>query len=261
MSVRPTVVGCTPARTLNDFSTKKFFGALQRRLGRKLEKLRLSFCSLHWHRPSQTSASVIRRLHKCEKLVSLELNFVQFRTDAEEEPTHWLLDTLISGCVNLEELSLIGMTLTPTQAYNLGLQIRNQWKGQSLQIHTWRSGGSNDEQKTEDVVSNLLHILKDHSKFLTDYIGGYRGTVLVRRKKLRCGLFRSIKIGMPSLLPHLFSSHSIRNNQHESDENGSVFGDVEELCSTLPPGQRSLFGLTPFDYSIMLAHTWDSNKS
>lgn len=262
VSVRPTVVGCTPARTLNDYSTKKFFGALQSRLGRKLEKLRLSFCSFMWHRPSQTSASVIRRLQKCEKLVSLELNFVQFRTaESEEEPTHWLLDAVASGCANLEELSLIGLALTPTQAYNLGLQIRNRWKGQSLQIHTWRSGGGNDDQRTEDIVANLLHVLKDHSKFLTDYIGGYRGTVLVRRRKLRCGLFRNIRISIPDLLP-LFSSHSIRNHhQHESEENGAAFGDVEELCSSLPPGQRSLFGLTPFDYSIMLAHTWETNKS
>ncbi len=202
----------------------------------------------------------MRRLQKCEKLVSLELNFVQFRTGIEveeETPTHYLLDAIVSGCVNLEEVSLIGMSLTPVQAYHLGLQIRNKWKGQSVQIHTWCCGGAkNDEQRTEEVVSNLLHVLKGHPKFVTDYVGGYRGTILVRRRKLRCGLFRNIRIS--HLLP-LFGSQSIRNQQ-EAEENGFDLNEVEELCSSLPPGQRSLFGLTPFDYSIMLAHTWDSNK-
>lgn len=264
--MRPPAVGSSfNHRALDDRATKTFFGALQRRLGRKLEKLRLSFCSFIWQRPSQTFTSLVRQLQKCEKLVSLELNFVRFRVtrtggeqDEEEESNHWLLDAVVAGCANLEELSLIGMTLTPAQAYNLAYGIRSRWKGHCLQIHTWRPGsGNQDEQRTDDVISNLLHVLKDHPKFLADFVGGYRGTIMIRRRKLRCGLFRNIKIG--SLFP-LFTSQSIRN-QPESEENGAVFTDVEELCSSLPPGQRSLFGLTPFDYSIMLAHTWETNKS
>ena len=260
----------TVYETMNDRATKSFFRSLQQRLGRKLEKLRMSFCSMTWHRPSQTSSAVVRRLQKCEKLVSLELNFVQFRavhsSSAEgscvgtptehDERTHWLLDAVVSGCSNLQELSLIGSTLNPTQAYNFAMQIRQHWKGLSLQIHTWRCG--HDQQQTDDVVGNLLHVLKNHSKFHTDYLGGYRGTVLIRRRKHLCGLFRQIKIGIPNLLP-LFNQSTV--SQEHPDENSTTIGDIEQLCSTLPPGQRSLFGLSVFDYSIMIAHTWDSNKS
>jgi hypothetical protein len=274
VSLRPTASGSTGAvyyETMNDQTTKSFFRALQRRLGRKLEKLRMSFCSMTWNRPSQTSSVVARRLKKCEKLVSLELNFVQFQavhtSHSADGPScvaptehdarnHWLLDAIVSGCSNLQELSLVGSTLSPQQAYNLAMQIRQRWKGLSLQIHTWRCG--HDQQQTDDVVSNLLHVLKNHSKFSTDYLGGYRGTVLVRRRKHLCGIFRQIKIGIPNLLP-LFT-HSATGQEH-SDENATNVGDIEQLCSTLPPGQRSLFGLTPFDYSIMIAHTWDSNKA
>ena len=273
VSLRPMASGSIGVvyETMNDQTTKAFFRALQRRLGRKLEKLRMSFCSVKWHRPSQTSSVVARRLQKCEKLVSLELNFVQFQavhpshtadgsscvTSAEhDERNHWLLEAIVSGCSNLQELSLVGSTLNPQQAYNLAMQIRQRWKGLSLQIHTWRCGY--DQQQTDDVVSNLLHVLKSHSKFSTDYLGGYRGTVLVRRRKQLCGLFRQIKIGIPNLLP-LFT-HSANGPEH-ADENATTIGDIEQLCSTLPPGQRSLFGLTPFDYSIMIAHTWDSNKA
>ena len=238
---------------LNDASTKKFFRSIQQRLGRKLARLCMSFCSITWQRPSQTAGTLIRRLQKCEKLVELEFNFVQY--------------AVIAGCPRLEELSLIGTTLTLTQAYNLGIQIRDRWKGNTLRIHVWRT--SNDEQQTAEIISmNLLHALKNDSKFETDFIGGYRATVLIRRRKHICSLgarLNDIKTGLPKLLPWLCSSSSELFNfrvNGSSDLQGDMENDnIEEICSTLPPGLRSLFGLTPFDYSIMLAHNWDSNES
>ena len=115
---------------------------------------------------------------------------------------------------------------------------------------------------------NLLHALKNDSKFETDFIGGYRATVLIRRRKHICSLgarLNDIKTGLPKLLPWLCSSSSELFNfrvNGSSDLQGDMENDnIEEICSTLPPGLRSLFGLTPFDYSIMLAHNWDSNES
>jgi hypothetical protein len=247
----------------------------------------MSFCSITWQRPSQTAGTLIRRLQKCEKLVELEFNFVQFCATAESacpgtastvkphqqphvgqgEPIHWLLYAVIAGCPRLEELSLIGTTLTLTQAYNLGIQIRDRWKGTTLRIHVWRT--SNDEQQTAEIISmNLLHALKNDSKFETDFIGGYRATVLIRRRKHLCSLgarLNDIKIGLPKLLPWLCSSSSelfnFRVNGSNDLQENIENDNIEEICSTLPPGLRSLFGLTPFDYSIMLAHNWDSNES
>lgn len=273
---------------LNDIKTKKFFRAIQRRLGRELERLCMSFCSIAWQRPSQTACTLIRRLLKCEKLVELELNFVQFsaatescwsacpatvpqkvnqHTTGQGDPIHWLMYAVISGCPRLQELSLIGTKLTLTQAYNLGLQIRDKWKGVSLRIHIW--GTSNDEDHTAEIISmNLLHELKNDSKFETDFIGGFRATVLIRRRKHLCGLvsrLNNIKIGIPKLLPLFCPSSSdlfnFRTSGTSNVEENSENDNIEELCSTLPPGLRSLFGLTPFDYSIMLAHNWDSYES
>lgn len=278
-----TSTTCIPP--LNDIQTKKFFRAIQRRLGRQLERLCMSFCSIAWQRPSQTACTLIRRLQKCEKLVELELNFVQFCAAAESrpatapqkvnqqphttgqgDPIHWLLYAVVAGCPRLQELSLIGTTLTLTQAYNLGLQIRDKWKGVSLRIHIWRT--SNDDHHTAEIISmNLLHELKNDSKFETDFIGGYRATVLIRRRKHLCSLvskLNEIKIGIPKLLPLFCPSSSdlfsFRANGTNNIEELLENDNMEELCSTLPPGLRSLFGLTPFDYSIMLAHNWDSYK-
>lgn len=278
-----TSTTCIPP--LNDIQTKKFFRAIQRRLGRQLERLCMSFCSIAWQRPSQTACTLIRRLQKCEKLVELELNFVQFCAAAESrpatapqkvnqqphttgqgDPIHWLLYAVVAGCPRLQELSLIGTTLTLTQAYNLGLQIRDKWKGVSLRIHIWRT--SNDDHHTAEIISmNLLHELKNDSKFETDFIGGYRATVLIRRRKHLCSLvskLNDIKIGIPKLLPLFCPSSSdlfsFRANGTNNIEELLENDNMEELCSTLPPGLRSLFGLTPFDYSIMLAHNWDSYK-
>lgn len=294
---------------LNDASTKKFFRSVHQRLGRKLTRLCMSFCSIAWQRPSQTAATLIRRLQKCEKLVELEFNFLQFCATAESacpvtasavkpnqqlhvgqgEPIHWLLYAVIAGCPRLEELSLIGTTLTLTQAYNLGLQIRDRWRGTTLRIHIWRT--SNDEHQTAEIISmNLLHALKNDSKFETDFIGlverfyffvfhcfsflflcissGFRATVLIRRRKHLCSLgarLNDIKIGLPKLLPLFCSSSSdlfnFRVNGANDQQENMGNDNIEELCSTLPPSLRSLFGLTPFDYSIMLAHNWDSNIS
>lgn len=270
---------------LNDVTSKQFFRAIQQRLGSKLERLCMSFCSIMWQRPTQTSWAIARCLSKCEKLVELELNFVhfcaavdtmsttlspkgQFRAVGQGEPIHWLVNSVIAGCPQLKELSLIGMTLTLTQAYNLGLQIRDRWKGDVLRIHIWRT--SNDENQPIQIILNLLHTLKNDSRFETDYIGGYKETVVIRRKKHLCGLvsrFRQIKIGIPKFMPffcpttrdlfHFRASGS--GNLSQEDE--TISDNVEKLRSSLPPGLRSLFGLTPFDYSIMLANFWDSNET
>ena len=270
-----------PIPPLNDLSTKNFFRAIQQRLGRKLEKLCMSFCSIVWQKPSQTAYTIVRHLLKCERLRELEFNFVRFCAAAENssgtaalkphqqpldqvDPIHWLLYAVIAGCPRLEELSLVGMQLNSTQAYNLGLQIRNRWKGTSLRIHIWRT--NDDEHITAEIIFNLLHALKTDSKFEADYIGGYRATILVRRPSHLCGLvsrFRDMKTGIPKLLPLLCpSSRDLRaSGSNDLVENGTESDNIEELCATLPPRLRSLFGLTPFDYSIMLAQYWDSNES
>ncbi len=267
----------TNAPPLNDADTKNFFRAIQQRLGRKLEKLCMSYCSVVWKKPSQTAYTIVRRLLKCEKLTELEFNFVQFCAIADSsataalkphpqphdqgEPIHWFLYAVIAGCPRLEELSLVGMKLNSTQAYNLGLQIRDRWKGTSLRIHVWRT--SNDEHKTAEIIFNLLHALKTDSKFEADYIGGYRGTILIRRPSHLCSFvsrFRDITFGMPKLLPFLCPSNRDFRTSGNKDlvENGVETDNIEELCATLPPGLRTLFGLTPFDYSIMLTQYWDS---
>lgn len=282
VSIKPKMAeSATPVTSiqpLNDVSTKKFFRAIQQRLGRKLERLRMSFCSIVWQRPSQTACSLARCLLRCEKLVDLEFNFVRFSivadtvatsskipspNAAQGDPIHWFANAVIAGCPQLKELSLIGTTLTVTQAYNLGLQIRDRWNGDFLRIHMWRT--SNDEHQPTQIIFNLLHAFKNDNKFEADYIGGYRGTVAIRRRKHLCGLvsrFRHLKIGFPKLLPYFCpnSKHFFRtaSTTNFSEESGMEPDNIEELCSSLPPGLRSLFGLTPFDYSIMLAHNWVS---
>lgn len=270
-------------RPLNDVATKQFFRAIQQRLAPKLERLYMSFCSITWQRPTHTACAITRCLLKCEKLVELELNFVhfcaandtlttapskvnqQFQSVGQGEPIHWLVNSIVAGCPQLKELSLIGMSLTLTQAYNLGLQIRDRWKGDVLRIHIWRT--SHDENQPIQIIFNLLHTLKNDSRFEADYIGGYRETVVIRRRKHLCGLvsrFRQIKIAIPKFMPffcptskELFQFRaSGSGNQSDGEEKAS--NNMEELCSSLPPGLRSLFGLTPFDYSIMLANFWIS---
>lgn len=269
---------------LDDTSTKEFFLAVQRRLGHSLERLRICFCNIQWNRPSQTSAAIVRRLLKCEKLVSLELNYLKFRakqpadssicqrqsqhqTTENEVANHWLLDAVIAGCPNLEELSLVGTSLNFEQAISFANQIRDHWKGVTLSIHTWRMG--QDEQETDAIVSVIQHIFKDHKKFTTEYTGGYRGTLVIRRRKHLCGIvsrIRLMKMGIPSTMlrsgqpnreTFLDKLYHDEVNQRESEQSNAY---AEELCPILPPGQRSLFGLTPFDYSIMLVHSWNLNK-
>lgn len=268
---------------LNDVTTKKFFRAVQQRLGRKLERLSMSFCSIVWQRPSQTASSVSRYLAKCEKLRQLECNFVQFYPVGESlptlssksgqpntdfsEPVHWLVNALVAGCPRLEELSVIGLTLTAAQAYNLGIQIRDRWRGTSLRVHLWRTG--HDEYQPTEIIYNVIHALKNDKKLVADYIGGYRETVLIRRRKNLCGLvsqFRDMKMGLPNILPLLCPSNQDLFSFEESacdDEVDQTKGEsdrMEEVCANLPPSLSSLFGLTAFDYSIMRAHSWDSNE-
>lgn len=268
---------------LNDASTKEFFSSVQRRLGHSLKRLSICFCIINWSRPSQTSASVVRSLLKCEKLVSLELNYLKFRAKQlpdsasqrqlqslsgdQEDSNHWLLEAIISGCPHLEDLSLVGTRLNITQAVNFAIQVRDHWKGSSLSIHTLRMG--QDEEETDEIVSVIQQIFKDHRKFHTEYVGGYRGTLIIRRRKHLCGIvsrIRHLKIGILSIsprsglphresfLPKIYCEDSNQRQSEHSSEN------AEELRTTLPPGQRSLFGLTPFDYSILLAHAWNLNK-
>ena len=255
MYVNPgEATNATLASVLNDCNTKKFFSTVQLRLGRRLEKLDISCCCLVWQRPSSTSASLIRHLRKCVKLVSVELNFVKFHvadlkahklsSAEQEEPVHWLLESIVSGCPFLEVLGFNGTKLTALQSYNLGLKIERKWKGSLLQIHTRHSSQSSLE---EDVIYSLIQALKSSSKFRTVYNGGYRGTILIRRKKHLCGLFQNLRS-----IPQQFSLR--RKNSGDMEENDASEDGIQHLRSTLSSGQRSIFGLTPFDYSIMLAH-------
>lgn len=256
VSVKPTASTGAAAGFLNeaiteldDDQTRRFFSSLRRKLGRSLTHLRMSCCSLTWHRPSQTAFHVTRHLQKCERLVSVDLNFVRFRAvsaeEAGEELSHGLLDAIVCGVPHLEELNLIGVELAPLQASSLALKIRDRWKGLFLHIHTRRVA--------DDVVLNLIHSLKVHPKFHVEFVGGYRATVMVRRRSHLCGLFR-----------YLLTSASSNSSDAEDDDDGVEVSDIDEdklkelLCSTLPPGHRNLFGLTPFDFSIMHAHLWNN---
>ena len=272
-------------RPLDDVTTKTFFRAIQQRLGRKLERLCMSFCSIGWQRPSHTASSVSRYLIKCERLREIECNFVQFCASGEwalltpklnqhvhsvesSEPVHWLVNTFIAGCPRLEELSVIGLTLTATQAYNLSVQIRDRWKGSTLRIHM--SHTSPDGCQPNETIYNLIHGLKNDKKLTVHFIGGYGGTVLIRRRQPLCGLVshvRNVRKGLPKILPLLCPSNQDsfdfqESANGESEDSREESNNIDELCANLPPGLSSLFGLTPFDYSIMRAHfpCWDSNE-
>lgn len=300
VSVHPTAkesaTPVSPTPALTDASSKHFFRAIQKQLGRKLERLCMSFSIISWQHPSQTASNIARRLLRCEKLIELELNFVQFcvvedvpgatalkvnqqpHPADQGEPVHWLLYAIVNGCPRLEELSVIGMKLTLTQAYNLGMLIRDRWKGDTLRMHVWCTG--EDEHQTMEIIYNLLNVLKADDKLEADYIGGYRGTITIRRRKRMFNFIsriNDIKTVFPKVKPIFASSKDLF--QQRTSQSGD-FGDaemkeqilryriaikeandnMETLCSSLPPTLRSLFGLTPFDYSIMQTHFWNSNE-
>ena len=187
-------------------------------------------CSMLWQRPSNTAAALVRCLRKCEKLVSVGFSLVKWDSPTKNA-IHWLLDAVVTGCPNLSKLNLTGMKVTPLQSYNLGMKISETWRGHHLLIHMRQSIST----EFIDVAFSLMKALKRHSRLQVDYVGGFRGSVLIRRKK-------SSLVRLLTLPVAVFS----QQRDNEAD-------DLDELCSTLLPDQTAIFGLTPFDHSIMLA--------
>ena len=258
VSLKSKIIGEVTFDTpkMNDHLTRRFFSLLQRKFGKTLTRLHMSCCSISWHRPSQTAMYLIRHLRKCEKLVRVELNFSRFRVVASDqippdlmmqdnvnsssdEQNHWLLEAIVCGIPHLEELNLTGMELTAFQASALARQIRDKWKGVSLRIHT--------REVADSFVLDLLQYLKNCLKFHVEYVGGSRDTILVQRRSHLCGLFRYL----------LTSSTSETGESTTSD----ACQEHSDPYTSLLPDHRNLLGLTPFDFSIMHAHLWNTKSS
>lgn len=222
-----SITGPSCSVVMDDRISKNFFSSIQQRLGGQLETLVMTRSSMLWERPSHTASALVRCLRKCEKLVNVGFKSVKWHS-----PTcngvHWLLDAIVTGCPNLSRLNLKAMRITPLQSYNLGVKISDTWKGHQLFIHMRQS----DQVEFIEAAFSLMKALKEHSRLRVDYIGGFGGSVLIRRKKLYLGRLLTLTF----------------NQQQNNDAD-----DLEDFSSILPPNPMTIFGLTPFDSSIMFA--------
>ena len=93
-----------------------------------------------------------------------------------------------------------------------------------------------------DTGFHLIHALRKHSKLRTDFVACSSGTVLIRRKKYLAGLL------------HMRDRDRDKGASFTSKDNSKDSSNAkEELVLTQSPGQANLFGLTPFDHSILMA--------
>ena len=253
----------SPAERMSDSATRDCFSRLQERVGHSLEKLLMCCCSMTWTRPLKTSKFLKHCLRKCEKLVSVQLNRVDFSTSTlanngldhsanqrpgapviipvNREPIHWLLDAIVDGLPHLEELDMSGMDVTDQQASSLADKISSKWGGASLRLHT--------RDLQDSTVENLIDRLQRQSQFHVEYVGSLRCTVLVRRRYI-CGLFRQL----------LKSSNAVADEAEIARE-PAVEEDSDLDLKTRMPFHRNLYGLTPFDFPIMSAHQLMKAKS